>query len=104
MSGILSTLANCLPSREKPYCGGPSVRIGVLGGGQLGRMMIQDAIDLDARVEVMDPSADAPCAHLTQRFVQGNLLDAKAVEAFGTGLDCITIAIEGVSVGVIRRQ
>ena len=51
MSGILSTLANCLPSREKPYCGGPSVRIGVLGGGQLGRMMIQDAIDLDARVE-----------------------------------------------------
>ena len=56
MSGILSTLANCLPSREKPYCGGPSVRIGVLGGGQLGRMMIQDAIDLDARVEVMDPS------------------------------------------------
>ena len=40
--------------------------------------MIQDAIDLDARVEVMDPSADAPCAHLTQRFVQGNLLDAKA--------------------------
>ena len=60
--------------------------------------MIQDAIDLDARVEVMDPSADAPCAHLTQRFVQGNLLDAKAVEAFGTGLDCITIEIEGVSV------
>jgi len=59
MSGILSTLANCLPSREKPYCGGPSVRIGVLGGGQLGRMMIQDAIDLDARVEVMDPSATA---------------------------------------------
>ena len=98
MSGILSTLANCLPSREKPYCGGPSVRIGVLGGGQLGRMMIQDAIDLDARVEVMDPSKDAPCAHLTQRFVQGNLLDAKAVEAFGTGLDCITIEIEGVSV------
>ena len=41
---------------------------------------------------------DAPCAHLTQRFVQVNLLDAKAVEAFGTGLDCITIEIEGVSV------
>ena len=40
----------------------------------------------------------SPCAHLTQRFVQGNLLDAKAVEAFGTGLDCITIEIEGVSV------
>jgi len=98
MSSLVGMLANCLPSREKPYCGGPSIRVGVLGGGQLGRMMIQDAVDLDARVEVMDPSADAPCAHLTPRFVQGSLLDAKAVEAFGTGLDCITIEIEGVSV------
>ena len=35
---------------------GPSLRIGVLGGGQLGRMMIQSAIDFDARVEVMDPA------------------------------------------------
>ena len=76
---------------------GPSTRIGVLGGGQLGRMMIQDAVDLDARVEVMDPSAEAPCRYLTHRFVQGDLCDAAAVEAFGEGLDCLTIEIENVS-------
>ena len=81
---------------------GPSLRIGVLGGGQLGRMMIQSAVDFDARVEVMDPSADAPCRNLTHRFVQGDLQDADAVVAFGANLDCITIEIEHVSVEGLR--
>ena len=77
---------------------GPSLKIGVLGGGQLGRMMIQSAIDLDVRVEVMDPSADAPCSSLTHRFVCGDLNDADAVFEFGKDLDVITIEIENVSV------
>ena len=82
---------------------GPSLRLGVLGGGQLGRMMIQSAVDFDARVEVMDPSPDAPCRFLTHRFVQGDLNDADAVEKFGSGLDCLTIEIENVSVEGLRR-
>jgi len=82
---------------------GPSTRIGVLGGGQLGRMMIQAAVDLDARVEVMDPSADAPCRYLTHRFVRGDLCDEAAVEAFGAGLDCLTIEIEHVSVAAMAK-
>ena len=65
---------------------GPSLKIGVLGGGQLGRMMIQSAIDLDVRVEVMDPSPDAPCSSLTHRFVCGDLNDADAVFEFGKDL------------------
>ena len=77
---------------------GPSLRLGVLGGGQLGRMMIQSAVDFDARVEVMDPSSDAPCRHLTPRFVQGDLQNADDVVAFGAELDVITIEIEHVSV------
>jgi 5-(carboxyamino)imidazole ribonucleotide synthase len=82
---------------------GPSLRIGVLGGGQLGRMMIQSAIDLDMRIEVMDPSDEAPCKSLTHRFVKGNLNDADAVYAFGKDLDVITIEIEHVSVEGLRR-
>lgn len=82
---------------------GPSLRFGVLGGGQLGRMMIQSAIDWDLRVEVMDPDPDAPCRYLTHRFVQGSLDDADAVEAFGRGLDVLTIEIEHVSVPGLRR-
>ena len=82
---------------------GPSLKIGVLGGGQLGRMMIQSAIDLDVRVEVMDPSPDAPCSSLTHRFVCGDLNDADAVYEFGKDLDVITIEIENVSVEGLKR-
>ncbi len=88
---------------EKSLQLGPSLRIGVLGGGQLGRMMIQSAMDFDVRVEVMDPSADAPCRHFTHRFVQGNLNDENAVFEFGKDLDVITIEIEHVSVPGLRR-
>ena len=82
---------------------GPSLRLGVLGGGQLGRMMIQSAVDFDVRVEVMDPSADAPCRHLTPRFKQGDLQNAQDVVAFGSELDVITIEIEHVSVDGLRE-
>ena len=82
---------------------GPSLKIGVLGGGQLGRMMIQAAIDLDVRVEVMDTSPNAPCSSLTHRFVCGDLNDADAVFDFGKDLDVITIEIENVSVEGLKR-
>ena len=82
---------------------GPSLRIGVLGGGQLGRMMIQSAVDFDARIEVMDPQSDAPCRYLTHRFVQGDLQNEDAVFEFGKDLDCITIEIEHVSVPGLRK-
>ena len=88
---------------QKDIAFGPALRLGVLGGGQLGRMMIQAAANLDLRVEVMDPSADAPCRHLTHRFVQGDLQDADAVFSFGRDLDIITIEIEHVSVDGLRR-
>ncbi len=82
---------------------GPSLKIGVLGGGQLGRMMIQSAISLDVRIEVMDPSKDAPCSSITHRFVCGDLNDADAVFEFGKNLDVITIEIENVSVAGLKR-
>ena len=82
---------------------GHSLRIGVLGGGQLGLMMIQAAGDLDLRVEVMDPSKKAPCAKFTHRFITGDLNDAEAVYQFGKELDIVTIEIEHVSVEGLRR-
>ena len=82
---------------------GPSLRIGVLGGGQLGRMMIQAAVDLDVRVEVMDSSIDAPCSGLTHRFVCADFNDADAVFDFGKDLDVITIELENVSVEGLKR-
>ena len=82
---------------------GSSLKIGVLGGGQLGLMMIQSAIDLDLKVEVMDPSDQAPCSKLAHRFIQGDLNDSEAVYQFGKDLDVVTIEIEHVSVEGLRK-
>ena len=49
------------------------LQIGVLGGGQLGRMMIQSAIDLNLNIHCIDPDANAPCKHLAKTFTHGSL-------------------------------
>lgn len=71
--------------------------IALLGGGQLGRMFIENALRYDARVHVMDPDPNAPCAALAQRFVQGDLKDTDAVIAFARDADIVGIEIEHVS-------
>ena len=76
---------------------GPDVRIGFLGGGQLGRMTIQAALDLDMRIEVLDPDPQCPCARIAHQFTQGDLNDAEAVIAWGRSLDVVTVEIENVS-------
>lgn len=77
---------------------GPALRFGLLGGGQLGRMTIQAAQNLDLRVEVMDPDAGAPCARTAYRFTLGDLNNAQDVIAFGRGLDVLTVELENVSI------
>jgi 5-(carboxyamino)imidazole ribonucleotide synthase len=74
----------------------PHFTIGVLGGGQLGRMLIQAGINLDLNFQVLDPDAQAPCAGIA-RFTQGKLTDYETVMAFGKTCDIITIEIENVN-------
>ncbi len=80
----------------------PDYRLGVLGGGQLGRMLIQKAIDLDVRTKVLDPSADAPCASIATEFQQGDLTDYETVMTFGKEVDLLTIEIENVNVEALE--
>jgi len=80
-----------------------SFRLGILGGGQLGRMFIQEAGNYDVRVSVLDPSADAPCAAIAHTFVQGNFADYDDVYAFGKTVDLLTIEIEHVNVEALER-
>ncbi|MFN5846097.1 MAG: 5-(carboxyamino)imidazole ribonucleotide synthase, partial [Flavobacteriia bacterium] len=54
---------------------GNSARLGMIGGGQLGRMFIQEAINFDVHVHVLDPDPDAPCRHIAHSFTQGALTD-----------------------------
>lgn len=78
-------------------------RIGVLGGGQLGRMLIQEAINLNLYVSVLDPDADAPCKYIANQFVQGSITDYDSVMEFGKNLDLITIEIENVNTKALEQ-
>jgi 5-(carboxyamino)imidazole ribonucleotide synthase len=81
---------------------GKRFTLGVLGGGQLGRMLIQEAIDLDVDVHILDPSPDAPCRGLCSSFTVGDFRDKETVLAFGKGKDLITIEIEDVNVEALE--
>jgi 5-(carboxyamino)imidazole ribonucleotide synthase len=77
--------------------------VGILGGGQLGRMFIQEAINLNVQVHILDPDQDAPCKSLATIFEQGPLLDYDAVLAFGQKCDIITIEIETVNTAALKE-
>ncbi len=77
-------------------------KIGVLGGGQLGRMMIQSAIDYNLNISVLDPDPNAPCKNLVQNFQIGKLTDFDTVYAFGKACDLITIEIENVNTDALK--
>lgn len=71
--------------------------LAILGGGQLGKMLLQCAQTWDINTKVLDPAADAPAQHLTHSFTQGALLDYDTVCAFAKDADVITIEIEHVN-------
>jgi 5-(carboxyamino)imidazole ribonucleotide synthase len=78
------------------------LHIGILGGGQLGRMMIQSAINLNLQISVLDPDKNAPCKHLVKKFSHGSLTDYDTVYAFGKDKDVITIEIENVNTEALK--
>lgn len=78
-------------------------RIALLGGGQLGRMFIENALRYDIRVDVLDPDPQCPCAKLAQRFVQGAFNDRETVLRFAAQADVVGIEIEHVSVEALAE-
>ena len=84
------------------YLAGTKI-LGVLGGGQLGRMLIQSAIDFNLSVHVLDPNPEAPCHALATRFTVGSLTDFDTVYAFGQQCDLLTIEIENVNTEALQR-
>ena len=76
------------------------MKIGILGGGQLGRMLIQEALKYDDEWFTLDPAQDAPC-HSISHFTQGNFDDFDTVFNFGKGKDVVSIEIEHVNVDAL---
>ncbi|MDQ3535965.1 MAG: 5-(carboxyamino)imidazole ribonucleotide synthase [Bacteroidota bacterium] len=78
-------------------------RLGVLGGGQLGRMLIQSAVDLNIDVAVIDPDPNAPCKNITTSFQTGDIRNFNEVYNFGKNCDVITIEIENVNTEALEQ-
>lgn len=79
------------------------LNIGILGGGQLGRMLIQNAINYNLNISVLDPDKNAPCKHLVKNFSCGSLTDYDTVYKFGKDKDLLTIEIENVNVEALKK-
>lgn len=80
-----------------------NLKIGILGGGQLGGMLIRHAIDFGLNISVLDKDANAPCARYTSSFFPGDPKSYEAVLEFGKGLDVITIEMEAVNIDALRQ-
>ncbi len=78
-------------------------KLGILGGGQLGLMFSQAAMNYGIELHILDPDAEASCSPYCSRFTQGNLIDEETVYNFGKGLDVLTIEIENVNVNALKR-
>lgn len=72
-------------------------KLGILGGGQLGKMILYDTRKYDIQTYVLDPSQDAPCKIACDHFQQGNLMDYDTVYNFGKKVDVLTFEIETVN-------
>lgn len=79
------------------------LKLGILGGGQLGRMMIQEAMNYNLSVAVLDPDPDAPCKAIANKFECGSMTDFDTVYNFGKHVDIITIEIEKVNVDALEQ-
>ncbi|WP_299107573.1 5-(carboxyamino)imidazole ribonucleotide synthase [uncultured Tenacibaculum sp.] len=80
-----------------------SFRLGVLGGGQLGKMLLSETQKFDVFTVVLDANKEAPCAQICNEFHQGDLLDFETVYNFGKQVDLLTIEIENVNIDALDK-
>lgn len=73
------------------------IKVGILGGGQLGRMLLQAAANYPVETYLMESDETSPAAHLCHHFTKGDIRSFDDVYQFGKGLDALTIEIESVN-------
>lgn len=80
-----------------------TMKVGIIGGGQLGRMFIQNGLNYGLEFHVLDPDPEAPCSQIAHKFVCADRNDEEAVYQLGKGCDVVTIEIENVSISGLKR-
>lgn len=78
-------------------------KIGILGGGQLGRMLLQAAANYPVETFVMENDPECPAAHLCNHFIKGDITNYNDVYQFGKGLEALTIEIERVNADALEQ-
>ena len=78
-------------------------KTGILGGGQLGRMLLQAAANYPVETFVMEKGEECPAAHLCHHFTKGDINNFDDVYNFGKGLDAVTIEIESVNIDALKK-
>lgn len=81
----------------KPYFSS-DFSLGILGGGQLGKMLLHETHKWDIQTKVLDPSPVAPCANMTKNFTVGSFIDYQTVYDFGKQVDVLTVEIEHINI------
>lgn len=79
------------------------LKTGILGGGQLGRMLLQAAANYPVETYVLENDPECPAAHLCHHFTKGDIKNFDVVYAFGKNLDAITIEIENVNIEALEK-
>ena len=78
-------------------------KLGVLGGGQLGRMLLTETQKFDIYTLILDGATNAPCADICNEFHIGDLMDYQTVYNFGKKVDLLTIEIEHVNIEALLQ-
>ncbi len=78
-------------------------KLGVLGGGQLGRMLLTETQKFDIYTLILDNAKNAPCADICNEFYQGDLMDFQAVYNFGKRVNLLTIEIEHINIDALLQ-
>ena len=76
--------------------------LGILGGGQLGKMLLYETRKFDIKTSVLDPSKNAPCKIACDTFEVGDLMDFETVYNFGKKVDVLTFEIEHVNIDALE--
>ncbi|MFT6934437.1 MAG: 5-(carboxyamino)imidazole ribonucleotide synthase [Maribacter sp.] len=78
-------------------------KLGILGGGQLGKMMLYETRKFDIHTKVLETSNEAPCKIACDEFILGSLMDFDTVYNFGKLVDVLTIEIENINLDALER-
>lgn len=78
-------------------------KLGILGGGQLGKMLLAETLKFDIQTYVLDPSEEAPCKIACTKFFIGDLTDFETVYNFGKQVDVLTFEIELVNIEALEK-